>query len=61
MHTNRRLYNAKNVAARLIMMNKNYILSINTKVLDGRIFLTGKVNDPEEKLQITKIAWETEE
>ena len=50
----------KNVAARLIMMNKNYILSINTKVLDGRIFLTGKVNDPEEKLQITKIAWETE-
>ena len=51
----------KNVAARLIMMNKNYILSINTKVLDGRIFLTGKVDDPEEKLQITKIAWETEE
>ena len=50
----------KNVAARLIMMNKNYILSINAKVLDGRIFLTGKVNDPEEKLQITKIAWETE-
>ena len=50
----------KNVAARLIMMNKNYILSINTKVLDGRIFLTGKVDDPEEKLQITKIAWETE-
>ena len=50
----------KNVAARLIMMNKNYILSINTKVLDGRIFLTGKVDNPEEKLQITKIAWETE-
>ena len=42
------------------MMNKNYILSINTKVLDGRIFLTGKVDDPEEKLQITKTAWETE-
>ena len=50
----------KNVAARLIMLNKNYILSIKTKVLDGRIFLTGKVDDPEEKLQITKIAWETE-
>ena len=50
----------KNIAARLIMMNKNYILSINTKVLDGRIFLTGKVDDPEEKLQITKTAWETE-
>ena len=50
----------KNVAARLIMMNKNYILSINAKVLDGRIFLTGKVDNPEEKLQITKIAWETE-
>ena len=50
----------KNVAARLMMMNKNYILSINTKVLDGRIFLTGKVDDPEEKLQITKTAWETE-
>ena len=50
----------KNIAARLIMMNKNYILSINTKVLDGRIFLTGKVDDPEEKLKLTKLAWETE-
>ena len=41
------------------MRNKNYLLSIKTKVLDGRIFLTGKVNDTEEKLQITKVAWET--
>tara|TARA_B100000945_G_scaffold191573_1_gene153865 strand:- start:189 stop:782 length:594 start_codon:yes stop_codon:yes gene_type:complete len=49
----------KNIGTRLIMMNKNYILSINTKVLDGRIFLTGKVDNPEEKLQITKLAWET--
>ena len=50
----------KSVGARLVMMNSNYILSIKTKVLDGRIFLTGKVDNPEEKLQITKIAWETE-
>ena len=50
----------KNLGARLVMMNSNYILSLKTKVLDGRIFLTGKVNNPEEKLQITKIAWETE-
>jgi osmotically-inducible protein OsmY len=49
----------KNLAARLALKNKKYLLSINTKVLDGRIFLTGKVNDPEEKLQITKISWET--
>ena len=49
----------KNLAARLILREKNYLISISTKVLDGRIFLTGKVDDPEEKLQITKLAWET--
>jgi len=50
----------KNILARLAVRNKSYLLSINTKVLDGRIFLTGKINNPEEKLQITKLAWETE-
>ena len=49
----------KNISARLILKDKKYLLSINTKVLDGRIFLTGKVANPEEKLQITKLAWET--
>ena len=49
----------KNIAARLALREKNYILSVSTKVLDGRIFLTGKVDNPEEKLQITKLAWET--
>ena len=49
----------KNLAARLAFRDKNYLLSVSTKVLDGRIFLTGKVEDPEEKLQITKLAWET--
>ena len=49
----------KNLVARLTLLDKNYFLSINTKVLDGRIFLTGKVDDPEEKLKITKSAWET--
>jgi osmotically-inducible protein OsmY len=49
----------KNLSARLILRDKNYLLSLNTKVLDGRIFLTGKVDNPEEKLQITKLAWET--
>ena len=48
----------KNLAARLTMRNKSHLLSVKTKVLDGRIFLTGKVDDPEEKLQITKLAWE---
>ena len=48
----------KNLSAKLIMRDKSYLLSLNTKVLDGRIFLTGKVDDPEEKLQITKLAWE---
>ena len=41
------------------MEDKKYIISITTKVLDGRIFITGKVDDPEEKLKITKMAWET--
>ena len=50
----------KNLGTRLVMMNGNYILFVKAKVLDGRIFLTGKVDNPEEKLQITKIAWETE-
>ena len=49
----------KNLVARLMLLDKNYFLSITTKVLDGRIFLTGKVDDPEEKLKITKSAWET--
>ena len=49
----------KNLVTRLILLDKNYFLSINAKVLDGRIFLTGKVDDPEEKLKITKSAWET--
>tara|TARA_B110000971_G_C19830252_1_gene417616 strand:- start:196 stop:789 length:594 start_codon:yes stop_codon:yes gene_type:complete len=49
----------KNLSARLILREKTYLLSIKTKVLDGRIFLTGKVEDPEEKLHITKLAWET--
>jgi osmotically-inducible protein OsmY len=49
----------KNLAARLIVRNKSYILFVSTKVLDGRIFLTGKVENAEEKLQITKLAWET--
>jgi len=49
----------KNLTTRLVLREKSYLLSIKTKVLDGRIFLTGKVEDPEEKLQITKLAWET--
>jgi osmotically-inducible protein OsmY len=49
----------KNLSARLLLKEKKYLLSVNTKVLDGRIFLTGKVDDPEEKLYITKLAWET--
>ena len=49
----------KNLVARMIAKDKKYLISINTKVLDGRIFITGKVDDPEEKLQITKMAWET--
>ena len=50
----------KNLSARLVLMDKKYFLSIKSKVLDGRIFLTGKVDSPEEKLEITKLAWETE-
>ena len=49
----------KNFVARLLLVDKKYFLSIKSKVLDGRFFLTGKVDKPEEKLKITKIAWET--
>jgi len=49
----------KSLSSRLLLKEKKYILSINLKVLDGRIFITGKVDDPEEKLIITKMAWET--
>ena len=49
----------KNLTARILLQNKNYLLSVKSKVLDGRIFLTGKVDEPEEKLKLTKIAWET--
>ena len=49
----------KSLDARLVAMNKKYLIDVKTKVLDGRIFLTGKVDTPEEKLKITKLAWET--
>ena len=49
----------KNLMSRLALTEKKYLLSINVKVLDGNIFLSGKVNEPEEKLKITKMAWET--
>jgi osmotically-inducible protein OsmY len=48
----------KNLAARILIKDKKYLLSIKSKVLDGRIFLTGKVDSPEEKLLLTKLAWE---
>jgi len=50
----------KSLSARILLKDKNYVLSVKTKVLDGRIFLTGKVDNPEEKLQLTKLAWETD-
>ena len=49
----------KNLSGRVLLMDKKYLLSVKTKVLDGRIFLTGKVDNPEEKLKLTKLAWET--
>ena len=50
----------KNLTARILLIDKKYFLNIKSKVLDGRIFLKGKVDDPEEKLKITKVAWETQ-
>ena len=49
----------KNLSTRVLLLDKKYLLSVKSKVLDGRIFLTGKVDNPEEKLKITKLAWET--
>ena len=49
----------KNLIARLSLSEKKYFLNIQVEVLDGRIFLSGKVNEPEEKIKITKLAWET--
>ncbi len=49
----------KNLKTRLALSNKKYFLSIQSEVLDGRIFLSGKVDEPEEKIKITKMAWET--
>ena len=49
----------KNLTARILVKDKKYLLSVKSKVIDGRIFLTGKVDDPEEKLQLTKLGWET--
>jgi len=49
----------KSLSTRILILDKSYFLSVKSKVLDGRIFLTGKVNNPEEKLKLTKLAWET--
>jgi osmotically-inducible protein OsmY len=48
----------KNLTGKIVIKNKKYLLSVKSKVIDGRIFLTGKVENPEEKLQLTKLAWE---
>ena len=49
----------KSISAKILAKDKKYFLSVKTKVLDGRIFVTGKVDSPEEKLMITKLSWET--
>ena len=49
----------KSLTAKILSKDKKYLLAVKTKVIDGRIFLTGKVDNPEEKLMITKLAWET--
>ena len=49
----------KTISTKIIAQDKKFFLNVKTKVLDGRIFITGKVDEPEEKLKITKIAWET--
>ena len=49
----------KNLSARLALTDKKYFLSVQSEVIDGRIFLSGKVEEPEEKIKITKMAWET--
>ena len=48
----------KNLTAKIIIRDKMHLISVKTKVLDGRIFLTGKVDNPEEKLHLTKLSWE---
>ena len=50
----------KNLSTRILLLDKKHLLSVKSKVLDGRIFLTGKVDNPEEKLKMTKLAWETD-
>ena len=49
----------KTISAKILAKDKKYLISVKTKVIDGRIFITGKVDSPEEKLLITKLAWET--
>ena len=49
----------KSITAKILSRDKKYLLAVKTKVIDGRIFVTGKVDNPEEKLMITKLAWET--
>ena len=49
----------KTISAKILSLDKKFLISVKTKVLDGRIFITGKVDTPEEKLLITKLAWET--
>ena len=50
----------KQLTAKILLVDKNYFLSVKSKILDGRIFLTGKGDNPEEKLKLTKLAWETD-
>ena len=49
----------KTISTKILSLDKKHFLKVKTKVLDGRTFITGKVDEPEEKLKITKVAWET--
>ncbi len=49
----------KTISTKILARDKKYLISVKTKVIDGRIFITGKVESPEEKLLLTKLAWET--
>ena len=50
----------KSFLIRVSQIDKKYVLSVSSKVVDGHIYLTGTVDSVDEKILLTKIAWKTE-
>ena len=49
-----------NISAKFLDAGNNLFININTTVLEGRVLLTGLVNNQEERIEAVRLVWEVE-